>query len=274
MQERTFMNLLREIHPYRISGLAFTALYDNVEIILIAFAIVVAGFFLSWIVSKLILYFGLPERSRSKFRVIQDAHGNKRVEGHDGNGRITWRPIGDHINNNHETKPLFYSARASVVHFTSQCFRFGIIILGFYVAFGAAGVSIFQLAYSLGIIGLIATYTFGGVLQNISGIFSITASGRWVEGMVISVAGYKGEIMEILSDAITLKIVDEKTKQHCIVNIQGKFFNDVPVVRFPEEEQGLKDFKVAHIETLIRSKSKIGGNIMRQRSKPVSNYVV
>jgi small-conductance mechanosensitive channel len=275
--ERTLINLLREIHPYRISGLAFIALYDNVEIILIAAAIVVAGFFVSWIGSKLILFCGLPDRARSKFRVTHDKNGNKRVEGHDGDGRISWKPLANDINNNninHHTKPLFYSARASVVHFTAQCFRYGVIILGFYIAFGAAGVSIFQLAYSLGIVGIIGAYAFGMTLTNISGIFTITASGRWVEGMVISVAGVKGEIMEILSDGVTLKSIDEQTKQYIIVNIPGKYFNEVPVNRYPEEEQGMKDFKVANIETLIRNKPKLIGVTLRKRTKNNLDYVV
>ena len=252
--ERTFVNLLRSIHPYHIRDVAYQTLFDNFPVFLLGIGCAAGGFFVAWIVYKAMIYFGLPNSVQPHFRMVHDSRGIKKLETYDDQGRMKWKNIEGNTKQSvrprkHQYRPLFYSARSSVVHFTALLVKYGIIMFGFYLAFGVAGVSVFSLAYSLGIIGLIGAYAFGTVLNNTAGAFVMTGTGRFIENMVVSVKGVKGKIMEISSMFTTIKCYDEKSKKHFLANIPNKFFNEDIVLRFPEEEPGMEGFAIDKIDS-------------------------
>lgn len=262
--ERTIDALLRSVHPYRLRDLVFVSLFDNFDKFVIGIAIVIAGFIASFIIYKCVLYCGLPSSQWPRFRFAHNGN-QKKVETYDENDKIVWQDIEaqyiGHPNHPHQhpkrkgaaptsvgakgTKPLFYSARSSVVHFAALVLKYSVLVFAFYVAFGVAGLSVFSIAYSLGVIGLIGAYSFGTVLQNAAGAFVMTGTGRWVEGMYIRVDGQaEGKILEMSSMFTTLTGKD-KTRggMPFLVTIPNKFFNEVPTYRYPMLEDGMEDFE-------------------------------
>ena len=274
MVEHSFRNLMMEIHPYRVRDWALNTLFEGTPTFLAGLGFAAAGFVVAWIVYKLILYCGLPKNALRHFRMAHSKDGKTRVETYDSNGRVKWKDVkaaaplrGDAAIIDIEAQqtfkktptqagrqaPIFYSARSSVVHFVALLLKYSIIVFAFYLAFGIAGVSIFSLAFSLGIIGLIGTYAFSDLLYNTAGAFVISGTGKWVEDAVIAIGGRKGTIIEQGTLFTTLRCKDEKTGRCYISEIPNRYFNQVIVDRFIEEEDGLEDFSVDHIEQSIVS---------------------
>lgn len=264
MKERTFGALLESVHPYRLRDLVFVSLFDNFDKFVIGIAIVAAGFLASYILYKCILYCGLPSSQWPRFRFAHNG-AQKKVETYDENDKIVWkdieaqaeyigqrtrsagtrgRPVYYQQHKEDNTKPLFYSARSSVVHFAALVLKYSVIVFAFYVAFGVAGLSVFSLAYSLGVIGLIGAYSFGTVLQNAAGAFVMTGTGRWVEGMYIQVEGRaEGKILEMSSMYTTLTGHDKaRGGIPYLVTIPNKYFNEVITYRYPTLEEGMENF--------------------------------
>jgi small-conductance mechanosensitive channel len=263
--ERTFINLIRQVHPYVMADRLYVAFFDNFYMFAISFGIGFGAFVAAFIVHRLILYFGLPSGSRPKFRLARSKHGEKRLETHDPRtGHVSWKKISAHSNDIEaqrdayaQHKPLFYSVRSSVVHFTALTIKYAIIVFGLYTAFGVAGVSFFSLAFSVGIIGLIGTYAFGLVLYNISGAFVVFGTGKFTEGMVIKMRGVKGTIMEMTSFFVTLRCKDPQTGEVYMANIPNRYFNEDLVLRFPAEETGMENFEATTIEGPMVTPNKI-----------------
>lgn len=277
MVEHSFRNLMMEIHPYRVRDWALNTLFEGTPTFLAGLGFAAAGFVVAYIVYKLILYCGLPKNALRHFRMAHSKDGGTKVETYDHNGRVRWKDVnaafaqGAKAANSHvvvdieaqtfqktqkqaaRRAPIFYSARSSVVHFVALLLKYSIIVFAFYLAFGIAGVSIFSLAFSLGIIGLIGTYAFSDLLYNTAGAFVISGTGKWVEDAVISIGGRKGTIIEQGALFTTLRCKDEKTGRSYISEIPNRYFNQVIVDRFIEEEDGLENFSVDHIEQHISS---------------------
>lgn len=263
MRERTFGALMESVHPYKLRDLVFESLFENFDKFVIGIAIVAGGFLASYILYKCILYCGLPKSQWPRFRFAQSG-SQKKVETYDENDKIVWkdieaqyvhigadpsaaklRPVYHHKHKKDTTKPLFYSARSSVVHFAALVLKYSVIVFAFYVAFGVAGLSVFSLAYSLGVIGLIGAYSFGTVLQNAAGAFVMTGTGRWVEGMYIRVdGGAEGKILEMSSMFTTLTGHDKaRNGIPYLVTIPNKYFNEVITYRYPTLEEGMEDIE-------------------------------
>jgi small-conductance mechanosensitive channel len=256
--EHSFKNLMMEIHPYRVRDWALNGLFEGTPVFLAGLGFLAAGFLVAWIIYKLVLYCGLPKNALRHFRMAHSKDGRSKVETFDGNGRVHWKDVsaGDIEAQNFQktTKqsrrhaPIFYSARSSVIHFVALLLKYSIIVFSFYLAFGIAGVSIFSLAFSLGIIGLIGTYAFSDLLYNTAGAFVISGTGKWVEHMVVAIAGRKGIIIEQGTLFTTLRCKDEKTGKYYLSDIPNRYFNQSIIDRFIEEEEGLENFSVDHIE--------------------------
>lgn len=275
--EHSFRNLVMEIHPYRVRDWALNTLFEGTPTFLAGLGFAAAGFIVAFIVYKLILYCGLPKNALRHFRMAHSKDGRTKLETYDHNGRVRWKDVnagfahGAKPANTHgaplldieaqtfqktpaqskRQAPIFYSARSSVVHFVALLFKYSIIVFAFYLAFGIAGVSIFSLAFSLGIIGLIGTYAFSDLLYNTAGAFTVSGTGKWVEDAVIAIAGRKGTIIEQGALFTTLRCKDEKTGRIYLSDIPNRYFNQSIVDRFIEEEDGLQDFPVDHLEQSI-----------------------
>jgi len=261
MEERTVGNMLRILHPYYLRDLAYTTLFENFPVFVLGIGIVAGGFVASWIVYRLMIFFGLPKDAQAHFRLVHDVNGKKRLETYDKNGGVKWKdieaqteadvvkPRPSNISKAAHYRPLFYSARTSVVHFSALVVKYSIIVFGFYIAFGIAGVNVFSLAFSLGAFGLIGAYSFNSVLSNTAGTFVMTGTGTFVENMVISIRGHKGSIKQISALFTTVACEDSKTGKKYLANVPNKYFNDEIVLRFPDEEPGMEDFEVDKIES-------------------------
>ena len=251
--ERTFVNLVAQVHPRVLVDRLTVALFDNFYMFCISFAIGLGALLLAFILYKLILYCGLPKQALPKFRMVNDANGKKRVEHQDPQtGRTSWRQVAKTIDGevveNTQYKPLFYSIRSSAVHFTALTVKYGVIVFGMYTAFGVAGVSFFSLAFSVGIIGLIGTYAFGMVLYNVSGSFVVSGMGQFAENMVIKIQGVKGTILEMTSINTVIRCIDKDTGAVCLAYVPNRAYNEGTVIRYPAEEDGNEDITVVNIE--------------------------
>jgi small-conductance mechanosensitive channel len=258
-----FRELAYSVHPGRVLDYVKTnkiyiesSFFQGWDIFLIGLGIVAGGFLAGFILYKLILYFGLSSAQSPKFRVVKTDDGQMR-EAYDNDGKITWERLGAHSelhkksSKSKKEAPLFYSARSSWVHFIALTVKYSVAIFAFYLAFSVAGLSVFSLAYSLGIIGLVGAYAFGTVLANTSGSFVMAGTGRFVEGMYLELAGIKGRLIEISGLFSTMSCKDDKTGKSFIAIIPNKFFNEVPVLRYPDKEPGLENVTFDHIETKI-----------------------
>lgn len=255
--ERTFINLVAQVHPRVVVERLYVALFDNFYMLAISFGISIGAIFLSFVLYKLVLYCGLPKQALPKFRLVSDADGNRRVEQHDPHtGKTSWRSVKskfDLESQEAQYKPIFYSVRSSAVHFAALTVKYGVIVFGLYTAFGVAGVSFFSLAFSVGIIGLIGTYAFGLVLYNVSGSFVVSAMGQFVENMVIKISGVKGTILEMTSMNTVLRCKDPKTGEFYLAYVPNRAYNEGVVLRFPAEEDGNEGFTVSNIDNRIAS---------------------
>ena len=123
-------------------------LFDHFPTVLLGIGIVIGSVVVAWIVYRLFLWFGLPLKSQPHFRVAKGRDGSRKVEHHDPQtGRVTWRDrdiesglIGREVDSQ-DVRPIFYSNRASIVHFLALLLKIIIILLGFYIGFCVAGFS-------------------------------------------------------------------------------------------------------------------------------------
>ena len=261
MTDFSVRDKLMRAHPVRLYEDAKSALryviFENFEYNVYAFLIILGGFLVGWIVYKLILYCGLPSSLQAHFRLAKSKTGEKRVESHES-GKVVWKNVkgqlieqGDIENqlSPDSERPLFYSARSSVVHFVALILKIVIILFGFYAGFFVIGVSFFNLAMSLGVIGILVTYSFSSPISSLTGAFVMFGTGQWVEGMVAKVGAHKGAILHTSSMFTTLNCKEEATGRPYLAIVPNRYFNDDIVLRFPEEEPGMEGFDTASIES-------------------------
>lgn len=241
---RNFRALLHNIHPMRAIEKAEVVFFDHFPTLLAGFGITLGGIIAAWILYRLILWFGLPLKSQPHFRVAKDARGRKRVEQHDPQtGKVTWKDIEgqySYVGNAEEpaestpdVRPIYYNNRSSIVHFLALFFLIVCIILAFYTGFWVAGFSFFNLAMSLGVIGILVTYSFSAPISNTTGAFIMFGTGLWTEGMAIALSrdNVPGTIMQMgifytLGETLTgskSQFKVEKLTHSLFLFITGKF---------------------------------------------------
>lgn len=257
---RNFRALLHSIHPLRALEKAEVVFYDHFPTLLAGFGITLGGIIASWILYRLILWFGLPLRSQPHFRVARDAKGRKRAEQHDPQtGKVTWKDIeGQFIGaedveeNVADTRPIYYNNRSSIVHFLALFLLIVCIILAFYTGFWVAGFSFFNLAMSLGVIGILVTYSFSAPISNTTAAFIMFGTGLWTEGMAIALSrdNTPGIIMQM---GIFYTVIKLRSAQGRLIlrTVPNRFFMDDIVDRYVEDEEGMQGFDATDIDRKI-----------------------
>lgn len=155
-----------------------------------------------------------------------------------------------------DSQDLFYSTRASVVHFVALTVRMIIIVFGFYCVFFVAGVSFYSLAISWGVIGLVLTYAFGSIFGNLMGSFTIHSSGLCSEGMEIRIGDAQGKVIAIGTTHTTVSNIDPVSKEPYIAHIPNSYFNTLVMFRFPVRELP-PEHKDDFVPTQITTKTKL-----------------
>ncbi len=278
--QHTFRALAEQLHPYLMAERWVVApLFENIQYFAVSLGIILGSILVSWIVYKLILFFGLPRQAQRKFRVIHGKSGERRVERHDRSGRVRWDKEGGDIESqellgkhyeggNDHVKPPFYSPRSSAVHFTAIIVKYGIILFGFYFGFGVSGLNFFNMAFGLGIVGICATYGGASVLSNAAGTLVTTGTGDYTEGMVIMVGADKGEILTITNFFTFLKCRDKETGKFYTARVPNHYMNDITTRRYEAEEAGMDDADVQGISMRVSSAAGGGAGghqILKQR---------
>lgn len=257
---RNMQMFLHNIHPMRVVEQGEVILFDHFPTVLLGFGIVVGGVLAAWVVYRLILWFGLPLKSQPRFRVARDANGRRKQEYRDpSTGKTSWRDIEAGVHrvepgeeSSLDVRPIYYSNRASIVHFLALSIKLLIIFFGFYIGFFVAGLSFFNLAISLGVIGILITYSFSAPIANTTGAFVIYGTGLWVEGCKISFPGdnFVSTIMQIGTMFTTVKYVNASGKL-VLRTIPNRYFMEDKVDRHVQEEDGMEDFDATEIDRRV-----------------------
>ena len=106
-------------------------------------------------------------------------------------------------------------ACSGIWHLFALSFSTVIVVLGFYTGFFVAGLDLLNIAISLGVVGILVTYSFSGVLMNIAGAFSVAATSKVIVGHYIEIpsAGVQGEVHDVGWMMVNLEYIDDKGRR-------------------------------------------------------------
>lgn len=212
--KEAFYGMMDTIHPKTVAIRGATHFFDYLPTGLLIVAIVVVGFIISCILYRVIMCMFMGCRWRYSYKI---------QKGFKPNGDVYTIDLRDKTGDRNEITPAVYRSqryvpnmvnvptggRSSIAHLLALSVKTAVIVMTVYIAFYAMNIP-FSVLISVGVVGIIVTYSLSTIIKNGMAAMIIFYGGRYTEDQFLSINGVEGRLDDMDSQFIYLRNTDKK----------------------------------------------------------------
>ena len=219
-------------HTMSIFASEFT---DNIGAIFASLGIALAGIVVAWIMIKL-------------GECCTGAHSSKRWE------------YDKSVNGAHKWKEKTSKSSHSIIRLITMGLALLVATCGLWIAAQTAGFNFWTVVLGYGILSLIGTYAFGGMLRDIGAFFLLSLTDKIEDGYYIEVVGLgvEGRITAIHWLWVEVEYINPKTENVVEIQIPTGFIMMNVIKRKFSYEKGMINYKDKDPTDIQKAKARIG----------------